>query len=91
MSAPAAAPERDSLHRLLRSGEEQLFEPRRIHRLVETIGDRLADKRVVRDFACSHQVFGAGDLIGKDPRQQILGIHAKERRRDLFTAAETRQ
>jgi len=62
-----------------------------IHRLVEAIVDRLAHQRVIGNLARADEVFAAGDLIGKDRGQQILGIHARQRRRHLLAAAEARQ
>ncbi len=62
-----------------------------VHRLVEAVGDRLADQRMIGDLALAGQVLGAGDLVGKDRREQILGIHARELRRHLLAAAKARQ
>ena len=42
-------------------------------------------------LALSDQILGAGDLIGKHRPDQVFGGHARELRRDLAAAAETRQ
>ena len=49
--------------------------------LDQAVGDRLADQRMVGDLALARQIFRAGDLVGKDRRDQILGAHARELRR----------
>ena len=46
---------------------------------------------MIGDFALADQVLGAGDLVGKDRRNQVLGVHAHELRRHLPAAAEARQ
>ena len=70
---------------------EKAFQGFDVHRIVQAIGDRLADQRVVRDLALADQILGAGDLVGKDRRDQVFGFHARELRRHLPTATETRQ
>ena len=37
-----------------------------VHRLVQAVGDRLADQRMVGDLALADEVLGAGDLVGED-------------------------
>ena len=49
------------------------------------------DQRMVGDLALADQVLGAGELVGKDRRDQVLGLHARELRRHLLAAAEARQ
>ena len=46
---------------------------------------------MIRDFAGTHQVFGAGDLVREHRRDQVFGAHPLERRRHLLAAAKTRQ
>src|ERR1700757_2553758 len=46
---------------------------------------------MVRDLALADQVFGAGDLIGKNRRDQILGGHARELRWYFLSTAKARQ
>ena len=70
---------------------EQPLEPLDIHRLVEAVGDGLRHERMVGHFALADQILGAGDLIGEDRADQVLGHHAHELRRHLLAAAEARQ
>ena len=58
---------------------------------LEAIAERLADQRMVGDLALAGQVLGAGDLVGEDRADQVLGGHARELRRHLAAAAEARQ
>ena len=51
----------------------------------------LTDQGMVGNLALADQVLGAGELVGKDRRDQVLGVHARELRRHLPAAAETRQ
>ena len=46
---------------------------------------------MVGDLALADEVLGAGDLVGEDRRDQVLGVHARELRRHLRAAAEARQ
>ena len=62
-----------------------------VHRVVQAVGDGLADQRMVGDLALADQVLGAGELVGEDRRDQVLGVHARELRRHLPAAAEARQ
>ena len=70
---------------------QHAFEPVDVHRLAQTIVDRLIGQRMIGNLALSRQIFGAGDLIGKDRRDQILGLHAQELRRNLLAVAKPRQ
>ena len=63
---------------------QQPFEAADVHRLAEAVGDGLADQRMVRDLALADQIFGAGNLVGKDRRDQVLGRHPGELRRHLL-------
>ncbi len=46
---------------------------------------------MVGDLAFADQILGASELVGKDRRDQIFGLHAGELGRHLFPAAEARQ
>ena len=67
------------------------LEPVDVHRFDEAIGDRLADQRMVGDLALADQVLGAGELVGEDRRDQVLGVHPRQLRRHFLAAAEARQ
>jgi hypothetical protein len=45
---------------------------------------------VVGDLARPGEVFGAGELLGKDRGDEVLGVHPGERRRHLLAAAKAR-
>ena len=53
--------------------------------------DRLAHQRMIGDLALAGEVLGAGDLVGEDRGEQVLGVHALKLRRHLLAAAEARQ
>mgnify|MGYP003344379382 CR=1 FL=1 len=55
---------------------------------VQAVGDGFVDQRVFGDADFAGQVFGAGDLIGEDAGQQVVGAHALNGRRDFAAAAE---
>ena len=65
----------------------QLAQPVDVHRLVEAVVHRLAHQRVVRQIDRAGHVLLAGDLLGKDGRQQIVGAHPLERRRRSLAVA----
>jgi hypothetical protein len=46
---------------------------------------------VIGYFALAGQVLAAGDLVGEYGREQILGAHPLQRRRNLGAALEARQ
>src|SRR6516225_768158 len=46
---------------------------------------------MVGDLPLADQVLGAGELIGKDAGDEILGVHAKQLGRHLLARAEARQ
>ena len=48
------------------------------------------DQRVIGDLAFARKVLGAGDLVGKDRADQVLGAHARELRRHLAAAERKR-
>ena len=58
---------------------------------MQAVVERLRDQRMVGHLALADEVLGAGDLVGEDRRQQVLGLHALQLRRDLLAAAEARQ
>ena len=70
---------------------EKSFQAFDVHRIVQAVGDRLADQGMVGDLALADQVLGAGELVGEDRRDQVFGPHARELRRHLPAAAEARQ
>ena len=46
---------------------------------------------MIRDLALADDVLDARELVGKDRRDQVLGVHARELRRHLLAADEARQ
>ena len=75
----------------LEPGEDAL-EPLDVHRLVQAVDDRLRDERMVGNLdVAGGEVLAAGDLIGKDRRQQVLGVHALQLRCELPPAAEAQE
>ena len=61
-----------------------------VHRLFETVANRLGDERMIGKLPIAGNVLQAGGGVGKDRRQQIVGQHALQRRRHLAAAAEPR-
>ena len=53
----------------------------RFHRLLETVAHRLRHQRMVGNLAIAGDVLEAGRGVRKRRRQQILGLHALQRRR----------
>jgi hypothetical protein len=51
----------------------------------------LIDERVIGDLAFADQILGARDLIRKHRTDQVFRTHARELRRHLLAALETRQ
>ena len=82
---------RDDLDRARLERGQQPLQALDVHRVVQAVGDRLADQRVVGDLALADDVLQAGELVGEDRRDQVLGVHARELRRHLAAAAEARQ
>jgi hypothetical protein len=70
---------------------KEAFQTLDVHRVVQAVGDSLGNQRLVGDLALADQVFGAGELVGEDRRDQVLGAHARELRRHLPAADEARQ
>src|SRR5213596_3817875 len=58
---------------------EHALESREVHRLEQAVLDRLLHERMVGDLPVAHQVLRAGELIGKDRRDQVFGLHPLER------------
>ncbi len=52
-----------------------------IHRLFETIANRLLDERMVRHLARPLDVLETGHGVREDHRQQVFGVHALQGRR----------
>ena len=46
---------------------------------------------MIRHLALADEILGAGDLVGEDRADEVLGHHAHELRRHLLAAAEARQ
>ncbi len=65
----------------------QLAQPVDVHRFVEAVVHRLAHQRMVRQVDRAGHVLLAGDLLGKDGRQQVVGAHPLERRRRSLAVA----
>ncbi len=59
-----------------------------VERLVERVADGLAHEHVVGDLAGAHDVVLAGRGLGEDGGQQVVGLHALDRRRVAPTAPE---
>jgi hypothetical protein len=53
---------------------------------VQAVGQRLLDERMIRDLALAGQVLGAGELLRKHHRDQVVGRHALQRRRRALAA-----
>ena len=66
---------------------QQILEMRQVHRLFEAVGERLLDQRMIGHLAIAGEVLGAGELIGKHHRHQVVGVHALELRRHAASAA----
>ncbi len=80
--------DRHGLHRsgldLAQNGDE----PVEIHRLVQTVRERLAHEHVIGNADRPGEVLGTGGLIGEDRRHQIVGAHADQLRRHSAPTAE---
>ena len=61
-----------------------------IHRLVQAVGDCFVHQRMVGNANLAHEIFAAGDLVGKHRREQIVGAHPLNRRRHLPASGEAR-
>ena len=72
----------------LSSRVQQALESFDVHRLVQAIVQGLLDQRMVGNLALADEILGAGDLIRKHRREQILGFHALQLRRHLAAADE---
>ncbi len=59
-----------------------------VHGLVQAIADGLFDERMVGDSNLAHQVLGAGRLVRKHGRQQVVRSHALYGRGHLAPAGE---
>ena len=70
---------------------KQPLQPFDVHRLVQAVRDRLIGQRMIGNLAIAGQVLGAGHLVGEHAGDQILRLHARELRRHLPAAAESRQ
>ena len=70
---------------------EESFEPGDVHRLLQAVGERLLDERMVGDLALADDVFEAGELVGEDDRDQVLRGLAQKRRRHPPAGPPARQ
>ncbi|CAB4243176.1 conserved protein of unknown function [Methylacidimicrobium sp. AP8] len=61
---------------------KEILQPVRVHRLRKAVAQRLLDQRVVGAFPVAAKVFGAGDRVGEDRPEQLLGLHPLEKGRD---------
>jgi len=75
----------DELHLAIVNRPQEALD---VHGLLEAVADRLLDQRVLWDLALSLDILEAGQLIGKNDRDQIVGVHSLQRRRHLATAAK---
>ena len=66
---------------------EHALESREVHRLEQAVLDRLLHERMVGDLPVAHQVLRAGELIGKDRRDQVFGLHPLQRGGHLLPTA----
>ena len=62
-----------------------------VHRIEQAVLQRLRDQRMIGNLAFAHDVFEAGDLVGKHRGQQVFRLHALDLRRHLGAAREARQ
>ncbi len=60
-----------------------------IHCLLEAVVDCFVHQRVIRNADWSCQIFGAGNLVGENGRQEVVGSHALQWCRDPFAPAES--
>ena len=60
-----------------------------IHRIGHAVTDGLVDQRVVRNFPFATDVFKAGQLVGKNDRDQVLGVVPLPLGRLVLTVAHT--
>ena len=70
---------------------QQMLEPVRIHGFFQTIAQCLLHERMIGHFDVADDVLAARDLIRKHGGEQILRVHACERRRHFLAAAKARQ
>ena len=70
---------------------QQPLESLDIHRLFETVADRLAHQRMIRNLELAREILGARDLVRKHRAQQVFRRHARQRCRHLLAAPEARQ
>ena len=66
---------------------EHAAQPVEVHRFFEAVAHRLADERMIRDLAIAGNVLEARRGVGEDRREQILGEHPLQLRRELAAAA----
>ncbi len=67
---------------------EQLAHAVDVERLVQRVGDRLADEEVIGDLDRAGDVLLAGRRLGEQRRHHVVGFHALDRWRVLAPVAE---
>ena len=82
---------RDAFNRAAFNPLEQSNQPINVHRLRQTIFNRLPHEWMVRDFAVACDVFETGELIGKHTRDEVLSLHALQRRGNFASAPLARE
>ena len=70
---------------------QQSFKPVHVHGLVQAVGDRLSNERMIGNLPVADDVLAAGHLVGEDGGEQVFGGHALQLRRDLVAAAKAQQ
>ena len=70
---------------------EHALEAVEIHRLGEHVLHGLADQRMIGNLDIALDIFLAGERFGKNAREQIVGTHALNLRRNFFAALKTQQ
>ena len=79
---------RDATNRAIQHPLEDLGQPVDVHRLDQTILDRLIHQRVIGYLPVADDVLEAGDLVGEYRGQQVIRFDPLQRRRNLLAAAE---
>ena len=80
-------------HRMLpsRISRQHVLEPLQVHRLGERILHHLAHQGMVRDLHLAFEILRARRRVGKDRRQQVIGAHALNLRRNFPPALKAGQ
>ena len=78
----------DGFNRAALNAGQQRFEPLQVHRFPQAVGNGFRNQRMIGDADLARQILRASGLIGKHSRQQIVGLHALDRRRSPAPASE---